>query len=190
MGGPGFCLFNYSVPRCVTNGPKCIYHSLVLGTDFTRAETKKIKADIKAAKPGEIVMLPHPPYAINVYMEIKDCDAHLWSEDNTIECYLTSKQKWVIIPLTQIQFPQQYTLRPGMNINYLSIRATLGFAKTIHKSQSLTEDFIIMNVNQRPRGIFAMTGRMFFVAYTRVRSDYNRRIFKPSNFNLNHLMKL
>ena len=76
-----------------------------------------------------------------------------------------------------------------MKINYFSIRATLGFAKTIHKSQSLTEDFIIMNVNQRPRGIFAMTFRMFFVAYTRVRSDNNLRIFKPSNSNFNHLMK-
>ena len=117
---------------------------------FQKKEKIKITKQIAAAKPGDIVMLPRPPYAINVYMEIKDCDAHLWSKRNTIECDLTSKQKWVIILLTQIQFPQQYTVRPGMVVNFFSIRATLGFAKTIQKSQSLTEDFIIMNVNQWP----------------------------------------
>ena len=100
QGAPGFLLFNYCVPRGVSNGPGCIYHSLVLGDAFDAAETAAIEKEIADTKPGEIVTLEKPPYAINIYKEIKDTEVHLWNENNTVLRDLTSKQKWVVIPLT------------------------------------------------------------------------------------------
>ena len=47
--------------------------------------------------------MPSPPYAINVNMKIKDIDAHFWSEENTIDCHITSKQNRASIPLTQVE---------------------------------------------------------------------------------------
>ena len=42
-GAPCFILFNYSDPHEISNGPGCIYHSLVLGDAFDTVEEKNIK---------------------------------------------------------------------------------------------------------------------------------------------------
>ena len=80
-------------------------------------------------------------------------------------------------------------MKPKFVIHYYSIRVTFGFAKTVHKSQSLTEDTALMDLNERPNGILGWTLRKFFVAYTRVKSNDDLRVLKPITGNFNHLMK-
>ena len=65
----------------------------------------------------------------------------------------------------------------------------LDFQKTVNESQLLTEDNILMDVNQRPNGIFAMTLRMLFVAYARVKPEDNVHVLSPITGYFNHLMK-
>ena len=85
-----------------------------------------------------------------------------------------------------------YIVKKEWTIYYRSIRVTLGFSKTIHKSQSLTEDMVSLDVNQRPAGIVPLTLKAFFVAYTRVRSNEDLRVLPPVNGDLrfSHLTKL
>ena len=129
----------------------------MLGDAFDAAAKTAIEKEITDAKPGEIVILKKPPYAINIYKEIKDTDVHLWNENNTVLRDLISKQKWVVIPLTQSSYPVEYTVKPKFEIHYYSIRVTFGFAKPVHKSQPLNEDTALVDLNQRPNGMFGWT---------------------------------
>jgi hypothetical protein len=191
---PAYTLYNYSVLRCVSNGPGCRMHSFIFGPDWTLEEKAAAEEEIATAKPGDIVTLIKPPYAVNIYKEISDDDAHLWSEENTLERDLkpATKIKWVVIPLLQGPYNVPYIMKKAYTIYYKSIRVTLGFCKTIHKSQSLTEEMETLDVNERPSGIVPLTLKGFFVAYTRVRSNNDLRVLPPVDGDLrfSHLTKL
>ena len=191
---PGYTLYNYSVPRGVSNGPGCFMHSFSFGPDWSTEEKKAAEREIAAAKPGGVVSLIKPPYAVNIYKEISDDQAHLWSVDNTLERDLrpTTKKKWIVIPLLQGPYNVPYIVKKELTIHYKSIRVTLGFCKTFHKSQSLTEEMVTFDVNQRPPGILPLSLKGFFVAYTRVRSNADMRVLPPVNGDLrfSHLAKL
>ena len=169
-------------------------HSLIFGPDWDTEEKKAAERDNAAARPGDIVTLIKPPYAVNIYKEIPDGDAHLWSEENTLERDLRPicKTKLVVIPLLQGPYNVPYVVNKKVTICYRSIRVTLGFCKTFHKSQSLTEEMVNLDVNQRPPGILPMTLKGFFVAYTRVRSNEDLRVLPPidGDVRFSHLTTL
>ena len=186
-GAPGFILFNYSVPLGCSNGVGIRYHGLSLGLQFTAVEIKSFQLEYAAAAPAEVIILPRPPFAVNIHKEVRDEDAHLWSKQNTILCDLQCKQKWVVLPLAESPFPVSFTVRMKVSLSYTAIRLTLAFAKTIHKCQSRTEDQVIFDCNQRPPGLMPLSLRGFFVAFTRVRQRSHLLIF-PGDFT--YLMKL
>uniref|UniRef100_A0A7S0QIJ3 ATP-dependent DNA helicase n=1 Tax=Cryptomonas curvata TaxID=233186 RepID=A0A7S0QIJ3_9CRYP len=187
-GGPGSILFNYSVPLGLSNGAPIHYHGLILGPHFTAAEIKSFKIEYAKAAPGIVIILPHPPYSVNIHKEVRDEDAHLWSKENTIFSDLESKHKWVIVPLAQSTFPVSFTVAPNVSrLTYSAIRLTFAFAKTIHKCQSRTENQVIFDCNQRPLGLMPLSLRGFFVAFTRVRQGSDLLIFPG---DLTYLTKL
>ena len=61
----------------------------MLGDAFNAAEKAAIEKELTDTKPGEIVTLSKPPYAINIFKEIKDTDVHLWNVNNAVLCELT-----------------------------------------------------------------------------------------------------
>ena len=191
---PAFISHNYCNDRFVCNGVGCIMHSLTLGTDYTRLEIAELNDRIRHAQPGTEIELPRPPYSLNVMMPLTDEDECMWTPKQCLfhELDPTSTTKSVVIPLTALaRYPEKINVGGNLTLRYIAIKVDMGFAKTIHKTQGLTEPLIIMDVNLRPPGMMAMTLASFFVGYSRVADSSNFRILPPHpGKNFDHLKQL
>ena len=191
---PAFIAHNYCNDRFVCNGGGCIMHSLTLGPDYTTLEIAELNNQIRHAQPGTEIILPRPPFSLNVMMPLTEEDACMWTPKQCLfhELNLTSTSKSVVIPLTGLaRYPEKISVGGNLTLRYIAIKVDMGFAKTIHKTQGLTEPLIIMDVNLRPAGMKAMTLASFFVGYSRVTDSKNFRILPPHpGKNFDHLKQL
>ena len=170
---PAYIIANLFKSLHIVNGTKCTLHSIKFDPDVEA----EIDACLLHGTPGEVITASAPPISINV-------ELHLHS--STPQHVVTALQSFsigeaddeIIIPILSAPFPKddnrptpvcggegflpsKVTLEPRFPL-------TLAFAITVHKSQGMTMEKVIIALSKQPLAAASFSYEQLHVAFSRV----------------------
>ena len=187
-GCPAYGRVNHNTSLGLYNGSKMILHSLTLDKIEDRLA---LNNKIRSALPGDVVVLQHPPYSVQVEL-VKSQSDTFSSEDSLVPGSF-------VVPLmvdkkSNHEVVRQWELlqRNGKTISSIKYRShpyDIGFAITYEKTQSKSFKRLILDLQQWPK--MSLTAEKVLVGLSRVETLEHLRIlpYGPSQ-NLNHLYYL
>ena len=179
----------------MANGSAVVLHSLVFDDSLVSSDKQnKLKHLIDNTPAGEIVFIDVVPLYIAV--SLKPTNAQL---QKNWPVHLTLNPPEIVLP---IGLRSKYTdvdvfldfdaaKKEKIKVKLLKHRVTLNFAATVHKFQGRTEDYMLIELNERKFHPF-ITFNMLLVLLSRVRTGNNLKILPLLNGkqSLDYLRKL
>ena len=181
---PAYIIANLFKNLHIVNGTKCILHSI----KFDPHVEREIQLCLRQAVPGEVITASAPPISINVQLILHKSTPQ--QVIDTLQSFsIATKddpEDAIIIPILSVSFPKDDT-RPTPvygGDNYLPSKVTLeprfplalAFAITVHKSQGMTMEKVIIALSKQPLAASSFSYEQLHVAFSRVVNSKHIRL--------------
>ena len=195
QGGPAALDENTSRHLGLANGSNVVLHSLVFDDNSVSSDKQnEIKHLINNTRAGDIVFIDVIPLYIAVLLKPtnarlqKDWPVHLTLNPPEIVLPIGLRSKYTDM---DVFLDFDATKKEKIKVKLLKHRVTLNFAATVHKFQGRTEDYMLIELNER-KFHPPITFNMLLVLLSRVRTGNNLKILPLLNGkqSLDYLRKL
>jgi hypothetical protein len=175
-GAPAVITANQNVSKRVANGTRAVMHSVVFPTNI---DVANMKARVRGAAAGEIILLDCVPEYVN--MKLVGVDPLTWPANETMV------PGDVVVPLPALSTTSESMSLAKLNIRTFTVSYTESsfdpaYAVTYYKVQGLTVDYIILDLTYSIK----LNLQALFVAVSRVRRGAKMRIL---NSPTGHLLR-
>jgi hypothetical protein len=164
-GAPCYGKTNTNTYIGLFNGTRMKQYSLVLDSSEDRIS---LDAKLRAAQPGELVLLQHPPFSVQ--MQIIDAQLGTFTEADTlvpgkyvVPVMVDTKSQYEVIKPWELLRRQGSTIK---NIKYRAHGFDLGFSLTFEKVQSKSFQRLILDLQSWPK--MQLTAEKVLVGLSRV----------------------
>jgi hypothetical protein len=177
---PARILINQHVPLGIANGALCTLHSIVVQPE----EEERVAMLCERAQLGQVIVLDNLPVSINVKVTVP---VHLRS---AIPSNMTLEEDNLVVPMfLSTEDNSDNVIKHGSGVvKFFSWECALNFASTYHKTQSLTMDKVILDLQYCPH--YPLQLFHFIVGVSRVRRGNDLRILPFLVGDRRHLLSL